>query len=260
MIEINDIHFQYPDGPKVLHGLSFEVRSQEILGILGPNGSGKTTLLNVMSGLLSPDAGNVMLDEQSIASMHRSAIAQQIAHIPQSDGIELDFSVWEIVMMGRQPYQSFFGFDSPEDCEFVEHALKATETFHLKERSIQSLSGGERRRVLIARGLAQNTPSMLLDEPTTHMDIHYQGEICELLLRLCNEQQRAIVMTVHDINLAALYCDRILLLSEGRIEGIGTAAEVITQDAIDRVFNAAVIIDQDPQTQRPYYRHRRQAP
>lgn len=259
MITLNNVHFQYPKGPPVLQGLSLDVPSPEILGILGPNGSGKTTLLNLMLGLFTPTAGTVCLNGQSLRQMNRQDIACQMAQVPQLDGIELDFSVWDVVMMGRQPYQKFFGFDSPEDCAQVNSALQATETSHLKERPLQSLSGGERRRVLIARALAQNTPILLLDEPTAHLDIHYQLEICELLLRLRQQQQRSIIITLHDINLASLYCDRILLLAEGRIEALGTPEQVITQASIARVFGATLVIERDAQSGRPYYRFRRQA-
>ena len=209
-----------------------------------------------MLGLLTPAAGSVSLRDQGLTQLSRADIARAITHVPQTDGIELDFAVWDVVMMGRQPYQSFFGFDSSEDRRLGEAALAATETEALRDRSIQSLSGGERRRVLIARALTQNTPIMLLDEPTAHLDIHYQLEICELLARLCrdqNDQQRTIVMTLHDINLAALFCDRILLLRNGTIDRIGTPPEVITKESIQQVFRADVAVEQDD-AGRPYYR------
>lgn len=254
MIELHNIHFTYPGGPNVLKGVSFDVRPHEILGVLGPNGSGKTTLLKLMSGLLKPDSGSNMFLDKSISEMSYRDIARKISFVPQTDGIELNFSVWDIVMMGRQPYQRLFGFDSQKDREIAEAALQATETEHLKERPIQELSGGERRRVLIARALVQDTATMLLDEPTAHLDIHYQLEICELLFKLRDKKQRSIVMTLHDINLASLYCDRILLLSDGKIHSLGKPNDVISEDSIANVFRTAVSVEQDTQSGRPYYR------
>jgi iron complex transport system ATP-binding protein len=254
MIQLKNIHFTYPDGPKVLEGVSFDVRPHEILGVLGPNGSGKTTVLKLMLGLLTPTAGSIELNKHPLKQLSHQDIAQRICHVPQTDGIELDFTVWDIVMMGRQPYQRLFGFDSAEDRHLALAALEATETESLNERSIQSLSGGERRRVLIARALVQNTASMLLDEPIAHLDIHYQLEISELLLRLRNERKRSIVVTLHDINLASLYCDRILLLSDRKIYGIGKPDEVISESSIKDVFGAAVAVEYDEESGRPYYR------
>jgi iron complex transport system ATP-binding protein len=254
VIQLDDIHFSYPNGPKVLEGVSFDVKPHEILGILGPNGSGKTTLLNLMSGLLIPNKGSVTLSKQTLTGMPHREIAKKISHVSQTDGINLDFSVWDVVMMGRQPYQSLFGFDSANDRQTALAALKATETSSLKERSILTLSGGERRRVLIARALAQDTATMLLDEPTAHLDIHYQLEICELLLKLRSEQKRSIVVTLHDINLASLYCDKILLICDRRIYGIGRPNEVISEESIMNVFGAAVAVNKDEASGRPYYR------
>ena len=253
MLRVADIHFTYPKGPEVIRGMSFDVKSHEILGILGPNGSGKTTLLNLMLGLLTPNSGHIQLGNSALASLSYQEKAQQIAHVPQTDGISLNYRVWDIVMMGRQPYQKIFGFDSTEDCRQAQAAIAATQISALQNRPIQTLSGGERRRVMIARALAQDTPLMLLDEPTAHLDIHYQLEIAALLANLRDQRDRSIIMTLHDINLASLYCDRILLLSEGRVHALGTPRELITPEMIEEVFSARVAVEHDDQG-RPYYR------
>lgn len=253
MIRIDNVSFAYDKGPQILHDISFNVDGNEILGILGPNASGKTTLLNLMLGLLNPDEGCIKLDDENIHLYSHQERARLVSHVPQQDGISLNYRVWDIVMMGRQPYQKIFGFDSEQDCQQANEAIEATELGALKDRPIQTLSGGERRRVLIARALAQNTNLMLLDEPTAHLDIHYQLEIADLLVRLRDQRQRTIIMTLHDINLASLYCDRILLLSEGRIRALGTPRELITPEIIDEVFGAKVAVEYDNQG-RPYYR------
>jgi len=254
MLSARDIHFAYPHGPQVIKGLDCEIRAGEILGILGPNGSGKTTLLHLMSGLLEAQTGTIQLGAQSLTQLSRREIAQQISLVPQSDQIQLPFTVWDVVLMGRQPYQGFFSFDSESDRDAANQALEATETMDLRSRSIQELSGGERRRVLIARSLAQAAPIMILDEPTAQLDIRYQLEICELLRNLRDQKDRSIIVTLHDINLAAMYCDRILLLHEGCSFLSGPPQDVISAEAIEQVYGVRVTVKTDADSQRPYFR------
>lgn len=254
MLSARDIHFTYPHGPEVIKGLNCEIKPGEILGILGPNGSGKTTLLHLMSGLLEAQSGSIELDNRPLNQLSRREIAQQISLVPQSDSIQLPFTVWDVVLMGRQPYQGFFSFDSEKDRSAAERALIATESMNLRTRSIQELSGGERRRVLIARSLAQAAPIMILDEPTAQLDIRYQLEICELLRNLRDSQDRSIIVTLHDINLAAMYCDRIMLLHQGSSFLTGTAEEVITVNAIEQVYGVRASVERDDESEYPYFR------
>jgi iron complex transport system ATP-binding protein len=258
MIALNNIFFAYPHGPSVLEDISLNVNEGEILGILGPNGSGKTTLMHLMAGLLEPVAGVIELSggatgRSPLQSLSREQIAKHIALVPQKESIHLPFSVWDIVMMGRQPYQNLFGFESAADRTIAEESLRLTESYALKERSIQELSGGERRRVLIARALAQKTRVLILDEPTAHLDLHFQKEICDLLVKLKSDN-RCIVVSLHDINLAALYCDRIVLLSDRKVYSQGSVDSVITQENLQAVYQVALHVDKDAQSGIPYCR------
>lgn len=258
MLISNSIHFSYPKGPEVIRGIDCQVREGEILGILGPNGSGKTTFLHLLAGLYVPQAGEVRLNGRDLKSYSCRDIAQHVSLVEQSHEIRLPFSVWDVVLMGRQAYQPWFGFDSREDRRIAEEALVATNTHPLRHRVITELSGGEQRRVLIARALAQNTPVMIYDEPTSQLDIRYQLEICELLQRLRDKQCRSIIVTLHDINLAALYCDRLLLLQEGTVVSQGTPQEVITSENLAGVYGVRVSVDTDAASDRPFFRLHRQ--
>lgn len=259
MISAHNLYFAYPNGPEVIRGVDCQLHEGEILGILGPNGSGKTTLLHLLAGLFTAQSGEVRLRDRPLTDYNCREIAQQVSVVEQSHEIRLPFSVWDVVLMGRQAYQPFFGFDSPEDRRIAEQALIATNTLSLRDRTITELSGGEQRRVLIARALAQHTPIMIYDEPTSQLDIHYQLEICELLQQLRDTQGRSILVTLHDINLASLYCDRLLLLRDGEILYRGTPEEVITTDNLARVYGVHVSVGTDGATGRPYFRLNRQS-
>ncbi len=253
-LQATQLQFAYPESPPVIRNISLELAAGEIVGILGPNGSGKTTLLSLLAGLLAPKSGTILLKSQDLATMSIRERAFQLSFVPQTDTITLPFSVEEIVAMGRQPHHGFFGFEKMADQAAVTQALEQTNCTELRTRSLQSLSGGERRRVILARALAQATPLILLDEPTAHLDIHYQIEVCDLLSQLREQAQRGILITLHDINLAALYCDRILLLQEGEVRAAGNPNEVITADHLHAVFGVEVIVEIDPQTNRPFCR------
>lgn len=242
----------------MIRGLECELHEGEILGILGPNGSGKTTLLHLLAGLSTPQQGEIRLNGRALDTYNRREMAQQISLVEQSHEIRLPFSVWDVVLMGRQAYQPFFGFDSQEDRLIAEQALRATNSFSLRHRAVTELSGGEQRRILIARALAQNTPLMIYDEPTSQLDIRYQLEICELLQELREEQSRSIIVTLHDINLASLYCDRLLLLQDGRVAYRGTPQEVMTSENLARIYGVRVSVGSDGVNGRPFFRLQRQ--
>ena len=260
MLSAQNLHFAYHTGPEVIRGLSCDLAAGEIVGIIGPNGSGKTTLLHLLAGLLHPAMGTISVSNDDIQSLSRREIAQRMALVAQRDEIHLPFPVWDVVLMGRSAHQRFFSFDSATDRTIAERALQATASTDLKDRPITELSGGERRRVLIARALTQQTPILILDEPTSQLDIRYQLEICELLRRLCDEEERSIIVTLHDMNLAALYCDRIIMLDQGRTAASGTAREVLTQEMIARVYGVEVAVEQDAQSGRPQLRLQRKVP
>lgn len=254
MLRAEGLTFAYSQDVSVIQDISFELQDGEIFGIIGPNGSGKTTLLSLIAGLLTPQSGKVLLYGKTLSDTTNYERSRQLAFVSQSDAITLPFSVGEIVLMGRQPFQKFLGFETAEDFKAADDALQLTECLHLKNRSIQSLSGGERQRVILARALAQETPLILLDEPTAHLDIRYQFEICEVLHRLSQEEKRSIIVTLHDINLASLYCDRLLLLHNGKIHAHGRPQEVVTSENMATVYGVEVDISVDSETKRPYCR------
>lgn len=242
-MKADHLHFAYRPGTPVIQDVSLVLEEGELFGILGPNGSGKTTLLSLLAGLLTPEGGTVRLGSEAVTNMPARERARALTFVPQSDAITLPFTAAEIVAMGRTPYRKIFGFETAEDRTAVEQAMHLTECHHLKDRSIHSLSGGERRRVILARALAGQTPLIFLDEPTAHLDIHYQIEILELLWRLTRNEGRSIAVTLHDINLASLYCDRLLLLHQGRSYACGTPHEVITAKSITTVYRVAVKVE-----------------
>jgi iron complex transport system ATP-binding protein len=252
MLKISHVDFNYDQGPHVLSDVSFDIESGQIVGILGPNGSGKTTLLHVIAGLLKPKRGNVSINNEILHSFSAKERAKQIALVLQDDHLSLPFVVRDVVAMGRAPYQSLFSFDSSHDLGVVQSAIKATGIDGLDERSIIELSGGEQRRVFIARALAQETPLLLLDEPTAHLDIRYQLEIFSLCRTLASEG-RTMIITVHDINMASMFCERIILLKDGKLHSAGRPSEVITSDILQDVYGIQAIIKKDSHD-RPYCR------
>lgn len=222
------------------------------MGLLGPNGSGKTTLLRTISRLLKPRVGVVYLDEREIYSMGSQEAAKNIAVVPQGSSLSFDFTALEIVLMGRHPHISRLKFESEEDLAIARKAMEVTNTWHLAERRISELSGGERQRVIIARALAQEPKVLLLDEPTTHLDINSQLEIMDLLKELCVKGGLVVLAVLHDFNLAARYCDSIILLKDGKIFSIGRVDEVLTSENIREVFQVDVIVKKHPLTNTLY--------
>ncbi len=243
IFEIKNLHFKYSNA-EVLKGISFSVQRGEVLIILGPNASGKTTLLKNLAGLLSPTQGSLILDGKEIAHYRRQDLAKIISFVPQEEEIFLPFTVEQIVLMGRAPYTGMMGFEKKQDADIVKKVLEETNLMSLRDSSIQELSGGEKQRVWLARALAQESSILLLDEPTSHLDIHYQIEILELLTHLRKSRNLTIVMTLHDINLASLFATRLILLKEGTLHSIGEAAEVIHIQNIQQVFGATVSVIQ----------------
>jgi len=236
-----------------LSEVSFSVSGGEWLGILGPNGSGKTTLLKILCGILKPQNGKVELNDRSLGQYSQNEIAKIIGVVPQDAPILYPFSTLEIVLMGRTPYQKSFGFESAGDIEIVRRAMELTDTWQFRDRPIQELSGGERQRAIIARAIAQEPKILLLDEPTAFLDIKHQKEISNLLSKLNREHGMTIISVMHDINLASLYCNRIMLLKNGGITKIGSVEETITYANIKDVFETEVYVGINDLTKKPYY-------
>ena len=227
---------QRHDRALVLDQVSLDVPAGTIVGLLGPNGSGKTTLLRLLAGLLEPLSGRVILDGEPVSTLSRRALAQRIAFVPQSTHAAFDYRVIDIVLMGRYPHLGAFELEGAADLAIARRALAATGTEALEGRSFSSLSGGEQQRVVIAAALAQSSDILLLDEPTTALDLGYQVEIAALLRRLNREQQTTIVVCTHDLNLVASACHQIVLLNHGRIVAHGPTAETLTAANIRAIF------------------------
>ena len=234
-------------GPKtVLKDVSFDVEAGELLGIVGPNGSGKTTLLRAVAGLLETGPGAVFLKGKDIKSMKRRDIARLIAFVPQLMEPTPGFSVQDIVLLGRTPYLDRFAFEDEKDYRIAKWAIGELKVDELADRDIASLSGGEFQRVAIARALAQEPKIMLLDEPTSHLDLRFQIKILRILKSL--RQNRTMIATFHDLNLAARFCRKIVLLKNGEIVEIGRPEEVLTNESIWDVYRVRMDVRKNPKT------------
>ena len=223
-------------GRFVLHDVSLDVPPGARLGILGPNGSGKTTLLKLLAGVLSPASGTVTLDDVPLARLSRRAIAQRVAMVPQETHPAFDYTVLELVLMGRYPHLGAFEVESAADVAIAQASLVATGTGAFASRLFSTLSGGEKQRVVIASALAQQARVLLLDEPTASLDPAYQLEIAELLRALHRERGIALVLSTHDLNLAAAVCDRLVLVRDGRVIASGPTDGVLTGERIAALY------------------------
>jgi iron complex transport system ATP-binding protein len=238
MLRATDISFWYSnDGERpVLDTVSLFVERGSIVGLIGPNGSGKTTLLRILSGIFKPKSGRVFLNDEPIEQLTRRQLAQRLAMVPQETHATFDFSVLDIVLMGRYPHLGAFALEGPADLEIARAALTATGTAALQSRPFATLSGGEKQRVVIASALAQSSEILLLDEPTTSLDLGYQFEIASLLKRLNADRSVTMVVCTHDLNFAASLCNRVVLLKDGRALASGPTGDVLTQSTIRSMF------------------------
>jgi iron complex transport system ATP-binding protein len=236
------------DDRAVLHGVSLEVRAGEMLAIVGPNGAGKSTLLRVLGGALAAREGSVELFGRPLASYERRAIARSLATVAQENTVAFQFSVMEIVLMGRAPHLGPFHLESRHDMAIASAALRQFDLTHLASRPIAELSGGERKRVFLARALAQEPRAILLDEPTAFLDLRHVAEIFACFRELRIERGLSVIATLHDLNVAALYADRILMLKNGVAAGYGSPAEVFTSERLREVYEVDVQVGANPAT------------
>ncbi|WP_205474295.1 ABC transporter ATP-binding protein [Nocardioides sp. SYSU D00038] len=240
----------YGDAP-VVRDLTLDVADGKVTSIIGPNGCGKSTLLRTLSRLLKPTSGRVRLDGGGIDDIHTREISQRLALLPQSPIAPDGLIVRDLVGRGRHPHQRWFSQWSPDDERAVEESLRLTDTWELRDRPIDQLSGGQRQRAWIAMTLAQETDLMLLDEPTTFLDLAHQVEVLELVTRLNRERGRTVAMVLHDLNLAARYSDLIVVMKDGRIVTQGRPAEVFTEELLSAVFGLDATVLPDPRTGLP---------
>jgi iron complex transport system ATP-binding protein len=250
VLTLKHIGFRY-ERVWVLKGIDLQVHSGEILGILGPNGSGKSSLLKIMDGVLIPQEGEIRLRDMDLKRLGRSAIAKEIAMVSQENHFRFSFSALEVVLMGRFPHLKRLEFEGKQDLAIVMDSLRATHAMDLAERSIHELSGGERQRILLARALAQEPGIILLDEPTSFLDLKFKREIFRLIASLSKERGLSVVVVSHDIDLVSQYCHRLVMLKQGEIFAMGKSDEVITTSNIETVYECPVMVDQNPMSGRP---------
>jgi iron complex transport system ATP-binding protein len=240
MLHASDVSFAYPSrrgAPSpVVRGVSVGIERGSLTGLLGPNGCGKTTLLKLLAGVLAPDRGSVVIDDRPLTSLTRREIARRVAIVPQETHPAFDYTVMEMVLMGRHPHLGLFQLEGPADIGIGRGALAATGTAHLADRAFMTLSGGEKQRVVIAAALAQSPDVLLLDEPTASLDLHYQLEIAALLAQLNREQAVTMVLATHDLNLAASLCRTLVLLREGEVLAHGATGDVLTADSVRALY------------------------
>lgn len=246
LLTAREISFAY-NGRRVLNGVSLDVSAGEFVGLIGANGSGKTTLLRVLLGLLTAAAGDVTLCDYALASLGRREIARRATLVQQDTRVDFAFTAREIVAMGRTPYLGRFTPEGEADRAAIERAMRETETDSFASRPVTELSGGERQRVHLARALAQETRVILLDEPTANLDLTHQFEALQLV-RDFTRAGRAALAAIHDLSLAARFCDRLLLLSEGRIAADGPPVEVINESNLARHFGLRARVKRDEET------------
>ena len=235
----------YGDRP-IVRGVTLEVKAGEVVALVGPNGAGKSTLIRVVSGVVAARGGEVHLDGADLLKMTPAQRAKLIAVVPQMIHLPEAFTVGEIVLMGRTPHLPFWAGESKHDCEIAWSAMKRTQTESLVDRRAHELSGGEQQRVVIARALTQEPKVLLLDEPTAHLDLKYQIGVLELARALANEGGLAVLMTLHDLNQAAVYADRVALMQNGEIVARGSAREVFTAEALSSVYGVKVVVSAHP--------------
>jgi iron complex transport system ATP-binding protein len=244
-VEIEQLAYAYGRAP-VLNDLTFSIQEGDFFIIIGPNGSGKTTLMKMIAGIEKPAKGRINVLGCSIKRYSRKELARKIAYVPQTVSMDFPFSVIEIVLMGRSPYQGMLGLDKQEDLEKAKQAIAFTGIEHLSERRLDQLSGGECQRVFIARAICQEPKVMLLDEPTASLDLSHQVRIMDLMEKLKTEKQITIVMVSHDVNLAAMYGTRLLLLDKGRIAKLGSPGDVLSYQTLEKSYGCALLVDESP--------------
>jgi iron complex transport system ATP-binding protein len=246
-LEVEGVSWGVP-GRGILENVSLEVEPGEMVGLIGPNGGGKTSLLRCVYGFLEPWSGSVMLDGEDVRGMCARRLARRVAVVLQETPGGFDFTVRESVLMGRTPHKALFDRETAEDRRIVEHALVRVGADDLGERDFRTLSGGEKQKVLVARALTQNARLLVLDEPTNHLDVGHQLEVLDLVKSL----RVTTLAALHDLNLAALFCDRLYVLKSGRVFASGTPKEVLTPRLLEEIYGVASEVRTHPSTGKPH--------
>jgi len=250
IITLKDIHFSYEDVP-LLQDISLSVFSGEFIGIIGPNGSGKTTLLKLISGILEPQKGEILIFNKKIANIPRKKLAKIISVVPQESHVAYNYKAKEIVFMGRIPHISQWQGETLLDYQISQNAMEKTDSLCHAEKGIHQISGGEMQRVYIARALAQSPKILMLDEFASHLDLNYKYEMIRILKNTLQEEVKCIISVFHDLNLASFCSDKLILLNDGKIEISGTPEEVINNENIKKVYRSNAYIIQHPELSIP---------
>lgn len=244
-VEAINLSYGYQE-QSVFKNLSFVVPKGGFFIIIGPNGSGKTTLMKVISGIKRPDKGKLYISGKAIEQYSRRSLAKTLAMAPQMTSMDFPFTVAEVVLMGRSPHKGLLGFDSQADLQAAHQAMTFTGVEHLSERKHTQLSGGEQQRVLIARAICQEPEIILLDEPTASLDLAHQVRVMDLMEQLQKEKGVTIIMVSHDINLACMYAQTLLLLKDGKIVSIGSPEQVLNYETLEKAYDCTLLVDQNP--------------
>jgi iron complex transport system ATP-binding protein len=245
LLSANSLSLSY-NGHNVVEGFNLSIAPKTIVGLIGPNGSGKTTILRALAGLMEPRAGTALVQGHHAARLNKQIRARKIGWVPQQESAAWPLTVSEVVRLGRAPHRGWLMPFTKDDLDIVECALARADLLELKHRPVNKLSGGEFQRVLIARVLAQEPEALLLDEPTASLDVHHQVQVLDLVRGLVNEKGLSVVMAIHDLNLAARYCDQLVLLHNGRQVSVGTPEEVLTAENLRAVFHVEAKLYRDP--------------
>ncbi len=245
-----NLRFEY-GGRAVLEGVSVAIEPGEMLGLIGPNGAGKSTLVRLLAGIARPAEGVVRLDGRPSSTFTRTERARRVALVPQDPHVEFPYTVLEVVLMGRSPHLSPLALPGRRDLDIAHGALARLEVADLEARRMDELSGGERQRVFLARALAQEPAVLLLDEPTTHLDLRHQTQLHDVARQRCRQAGVGVLSVLHDLNLAAAYCDRLTLLAGGRVVREGTPADVLEAETLERVFGTRVWVSRHDVTRAP---------
>ncbi|MDR1511549.1 MAG: ABC transporter ATP-binding protein [Endomicrobium sp.] len=251
MIHINNVSVNYL-GKKILKNISCDINKKDFLGVIGKSGVGKSTLLKVLCKLIKPNSGSIFIDCKNINCFSRTNFAKIVSFLPQYVDTSLSFNVFEFIMFGRYPYMNALKIPSGEDCVIVKKIMDFLRITNLSQRKINELSGGEKQKILIAQVLAQETEVIVFDEPNSHLDIGSQNNILEILRDLNENYNKTIILTLHDLNIASEFCNRLVLLENGSICSQGHPKEVLNYVNIERVYNTTVIIKTNPISNKPY--------
>jgi len=245
MLVIENLHFDY-NGLNILNGINIKAHRGDLIGIVGPNGSGKTTLFKLISGVLKPTSGKIIACETNMSAINPKEKARLVSVVPQNSTLPPNYTVRDLVLMSRNPHLKLLQQESRLDLEIAEHSMALTEIDHLSERRIGTLSGGERQRAMLAMALTQQTPVLLMDEPTANLDLIHQTHVMNLVSKIQKDEGRTILIAIHDLTLASQYCNRLIMLANGKDYATGTPEDVLTSDNIFTAYGAKVLVLSHP--------------